>query len=62
MIEMETHIKPAVTLGKVVFGQEVVDELIEEVETLRNSGDNAGDKAGNAGENAGDLPPWVPLK
>ena len=36
MIEMETHIKPAVTLGKVVFGQEVVDELIEEVETLRN--------------------------
>ena len=44
MIEMETHIKPAVTLGKVVFGQEVVDELIEEVDTLRNSGDNAGDK------------------
>ena len=44
MIQMETHIKPAVTFGKVVFEQEIVDELIEEVERLRNTGDNAGDK------------------
>ena len=29
MIQMETHIKPAVTFGKVVFEQEIVDELIE---------------------------------
>ena len=44
MIEMEQHVKPAVIFGKVIFSQEVVDELIEEVERLRNIGNNAGDK------------------
>ena len=44
MIEMEKHVKPAVIFGKVIFSQEVVDELIEEVERLRNIGNNAGDK------------------
>ena len=44
MIEMEKHVKPAVTFGKVIFSQEVVDELIEEVERLRNVGENAGDR------------------
>ena len=44
MIEMECVTKPAVTFGKVVFKQEIVDELIEEVERLRNTGNNAGNK------------------
>ena len=44
MIEMETHVKPAVIFGKVNFGHAIVDELIEEVERLRDIGDNAGDK------------------
>ena len=29
MIEMEKHVKPAVILGKVTFGQDIVNELIE---------------------------------
>jgi hypothetical protein len=44
MIEMERHVKPAVILGKATFEQDIVNELIEEVERLRNTGKDAGNK------------------
>ena len=44
MIEMEKHVKPAVIMGKIVFDNDIVNELIEEVERLRDVGTNAGDK------------------
>ena len=44
MFEMEKHVKPAVILGKIVFDNDIVNELIEEVERLRDIGLDAGNK------------------
>jgi hypothetical protein len=44
MFEMEKHVKPAVILGKIVFDNDIVNELIEEVERLRDVGLDAGNK------------------
>jgi len=44
MFEMEKHVKPGVILGKIVFDNDIVNELIEEVERLRDVGLDAGNK------------------
>ena len=44
MVSMFKHVKPAVILGQVIFEKDIVNELIEEVERLRNTGKNAGTK------------------
>ena len=44
MVEMWKYVKPAVVMGKIVFEDDIVDELIEEVERLRDVGPDAGNK------------------
>ena len=43
-IPMKQHTKPAVIIGSAMFEKDIVDEIIDETERLRDSGDNAGDK------------------
>ena len=44
MFEMEKHVKPAVIMGRIIFDNDIVNELIEEVERLRDVGLDAGNK------------------
>ena len=44
MVEMVKYVKPAVVMGKIVFEDDIVNELIEEVERLRDVGPDAGNK------------------
>jgi hypothetical protein len=43
-IPMKQHTKPAVIIGSAMFEESVVDEILDETERLRDSGDNAGGK------------------
>ena len=43
-IPMKQHTKPAVIIGSAMFEKDIVDEIIDETERLRESGDNAGGK------------------
>ena len=37
MFEMEKHVKPAVIMGRIIFDNDIVNELIEEVECGPNN-------------------------